>query len=146
MPWMDATVNTQLSIYLNGFDGLNNPGSLAPDVYAGLSTSSIAADKTGHAEPSASNGYARVLLRTAVDTTIFTITPGNPTQAVLIGNIVFPRATASWGTITTVFLSTFSVVGNTTGTFVSADLTSSRLVASGESLVIDSGDLTFTCD
>lgn len=76
-------------------------------LYFGLSTTTIQIDGTGATEPSGGN-YSRVGV-TNDKTTWTSATNGALTNSVAI---TFPESTASWGTITTVFMSDASTGGN----------------------------------
>ena len=76
-------------------------------MYFGLSTTPIAIDGTGATEPSGGS-YARVAL--VNDKTNW----GTASNASLtnLASVTFPESTASWGTITHVFIADASTAGN----------------------------------
>ena len=76
-------------------------------MYFGLSTTTIQIDGTGATEPSGGN-YARVGV-TNDKTTWGTASNGALTNSIAV---TFPESSASWGTITHVFISDASTSGN----------------------------------
>ena len=77
-------------------------------LYFGLSTTSINIDGTGATEP-VGGAYARVALANADKTNWSVSTLGS---LVNIGVVQFPESTASWGTITHVFIADALSGGN----------------------------------
>ena len=90
--------------YLLGQTSFSNLSTL----YMGLSTTTIQNDGTGATEPSTSGtAYARVSIANNK-------TNWGTASSASLSNLVaftFPESTASWGTITYVFLAASSVVG-----------------------------------
>lgn len=71
-------------------------------VYVGLSTTAPDRNGSGFTEPSAANGYARVLLGIAQGSAQATQKMDNPNLGTITNKeiIYFPEATGNWGTCT----------------------------------------------
>jgi len=100
------------------------------NVYVGLSTATFADDNSG-TEISGS-GYARVAATFAV---------ASSGSASTSAGVEFPTATGTWGTI-----SHYGIFDALTGgnLLIHGALTTSKLIESGDTLKINSGDLTIT--
>jgi hypothetical protein len=97
-----ATANKVLD-YLFGSIAFSNLSTM----YMGLSTTQIQPDGTGATEPSTSTAYARIPI-------VNNKTNWRTASAASLSNstaITFPESTASWGTITHVFLAASATVG-----------------------------------
>lgn len=97
------TASNGILNYLFGKTDLTaNPNTL----YVGLSTTTIGADGTGCTEPT-TGAYARVGV--ANNKTTFSVaSSGTLTNSIAV---TFPESTASWGTITYVFLAAAGTTG-----------------------------------
>jgi hypothetical protein len=89
---------------------------------------------TGGGTEVSGNDYAR----TAVT---FSVSGTNPTTATNTGNVEFPTATGSWGTITHVAVFDASTNGNM---LAYAELSASKTIGSGDVFRIPTGDLDIT--
>ena len=103
-------------------------------IYIGLSTTALSFAGTGYTEPSGGN-YSRVAVAnnkvnfsTAANGTL-----NNQTQ------ITFPESSASWGTITYVFISDSPTGGNV---LYYEALTTPRVVATNTTLLFSAGAMT----
>jgi hypothetical protein len=107
-----------------------------PTIYVGLSTADPLDNGSGLSEPSG-NGYARV----ATSGASWTISSGGSLSNA--GDISFPQATGSWGTITHFALFDAASAGNmlTHGT-----LSQSKTITSGDTAKFAAGDLDVTLD
>ncbi|MDD4308407.1 MAG: hypothetical protein PHU53_06335 [Thermoplasmata archaeon] len=119
-------------------------GAVSPTIpatyYFGLSTTSIADAGTGYTEPSTSGtAYARV----AVDNNKTTFGNAAANSITTLISISFPESTASWGTITNVFIADASAVG-TGNILYSGTLSLPTAVASGTVFYFGAGGVTFT--
>lgn len=110
---------------LNGVLG-GSAFSLPANVYIALSTAAFSASATGSAMTEVSGGsYSRVAV-----TNNSTNWPAASSQSKSNGTVfTFPTATASWGTVLSVYVVDASSAGNI---LYGADLTASRTVASGD--------------
>lgn len=104
--------------------------------FVGLSTSTIQPDGTGYVEPSG-GAYARVPI-TNNKTTFGTASNGALTNAIAI---TFTESTASWGTITHVFLADALTGGNV---YWFEALPTPKAVASATTVLFSVGSLTFS--
>ena len=77
-------------------------------LYLGLSTTPISQDGTGATEPSGTAGYTRVTITN--DKTKFSTSSNSELYNVV--DLSFPESTASWGTITHVFIADALSGGN----------------------------------
>jgi len=107
-----------------------------PTIYVGLSTADPLDSGSGLAEPSG-NGYARV----ATSGASWTISSGGSLSNA--GDISFPQATGSWGTITHFALFDAASAGNM---LAHGALSQSKTVASGDTAKFAAGDLDVTLD
>lgn len=110
--------------------------TVAATLYFGLSTTTIGNDGTGATEPS-SGAYARVAV-TNNKTNFGNAASGALTNAAAIQ---FPESTASWGTITYVFISDASTAGNM---MYFEALSPSRAVAINTTVIFAIGAITIT--
>ena len=112
--------------------------NLFSGAYIGLSTSTPTDTGTNITEPGTSAGYARV----AASTGGMTVTDGTITNQ---NYIYYPESTASWGTVTYLFLSSSSSVG-TTGSTVRyiGELTSSVAIGADTVPLFRPGALSVT--
>ena len=124
--WEDATLNHLFgkAVYT------------APTIYVGLSTTQPSEDGTGVTEPSA-GGYARV----ATAATDWNAASGG--QITNATDIVFPQATADWGTVSYIVLYDAATGGNL---LAYAALTTAKTVQSGDTAQFSAGDITVTLD
>jgi hypothetical protein len=83
--------------------------------------------------------YARV----AIAANMAAATGTTPCLSTNSGQIAFPTATASWGTVVAAAILDASTAGNFIWWF---DLTASKAVASGDTLVFNTGELDLTLD
>lgn len=128
-----AITYTSANAALDKFFGATNFTSPAT-LYVGLSTTAISIDGTGATEPSG-GAYARVAV-TNNKTNWATAANGSLSN---LTAITFPESTASWGTITHVFISDASTGGSIW--FYDA-LTFSRIVQSATTVQFSVGALT----
>jgi len=114
----------------------NKAAYTAPTIYVGLSTADPLEDGSGLAEPTG-GGYARVATA-AVD--------WNAALNGLIDNandIIFPQATASWGTITHFALFDAATAGNM---LASGALSAAKTINANDTAKFVAGDLDVTLD
>lgn len=107
-------------------------------LYVGLSTTAINDDGTGITEP-VGNNYARVAV---TNTTV----SWNTSTAGTLSNKIrfeFPKATASWGIITYMFIADAATEGNI---LVLGKLTEDKAVGTNDTIAFDPGDMVFTLD
>ena len=107
-----------------------------PTVHVALSTADPLDDASGLAEP-LGNGYARVEL-SASDWN--TATSGSLSNT---GDIIFPKATGSWGTITHFALFDAATGGNM---LAHGALNQPKIVESTYTGIFDAGDLNISLD
>lgn len=79
-------------------------------LYFGLSTTPINIDGTGASEPLGAAGYARVGLANA-DKTNWSVSTLGSLANTAAGVVQFPESTASWGTISHVFIADAAGIG-----------------------------------
>jgi hypothetical protein len=120
--------------YLFGGTAFSNPGTY----YIGLSTTTIGADGTGATEPSA-GAYARVAI-TNNKTTFGVAANGSLTNSITIS---FAESTASWGTITYVFLAAGATAGVSDIWYFEA-LTTPKAVASATTVSFSPAAVTIS--
>lgn len=115
----------------------------ATTLYLALSTSAFSTAATGSsmAEVSATGtAYARVAI--VANTTNFPVATGsNPATKSNGAVFTFPTATATWGTIVSAYLVDASSAGNI---LYGADLTSSKVIQTGDTATYAVGALTIT--
>lgn len=126
------------------FGKTSNFGALAsaPTIHIGLSSTTPAEDGTNVTEPSGGS-YARVATSGA---TWNAATLADPSLLDNTAQIAFPQASADWGAganMTHVVLYDALTVGNFLGSFA---LTTPKPVLSGDTFVIDPGDMDVTLD
>ena len=112
----------------------------AATIYVGLSATTVNDDGTGITEPSG-GAYARVAV-----TNNLTNWPAASGATALKQNaiaIVFPVATADWGTVTYFFFSDASTSGNM---LASAPLTLSKIVQEGDTASFGISSISSTLD
>jgi len=107
-----------------------------PTIYVGLSTADPLDSGSGLAEPSG-NGYARVATSGASWTTA---SGGSLSNA---GDISFPQAAGSWGTITHFALFDAASAGNM---LAHGALSQSKTITSGDTAKFATGDLDVSLD
>jgi hypothetical protein len=107
-----------------------------PTIYVGLSTADPLDSGSGLAEPSG-NGYARVATSGASWTTA---SGGSLSNA---GDVSFPQATGSWGTITHFALFDAASAGNM---LAHGALSQSKTITSGDTAKFATGDLDVSLD
>ena len=107
-----------------------------PTIYVGLSTADPLDNGSGLAEPSG-NGYARVATSGGYWTTS---SGGSLSNA---GDISFPQATGSWGTITHFALFDAATAGNM---LAHGALNQSKTITSGDTAKFAAGDLDVSLD
>jgi hypothetical protein len=107
-----------------------------PTIYVGLSTADPLDNGSGLSEPSG-NGYARVATSGASWTTS---SGGSLSNA---GDISFPQATGSWGTITHFALFDAASAGNM---LAHGALSQSKTITSGDTAKFAAGDLDVSLD
>ena len=118
-------------------DHIFGKGSYAsPTIYVGLSTADPLDNGSGLAEPSG-NSYARVVTSSASWTTS---SGGSLSNA---GDITFPQATGSWGTITHFALFDAASAGNM---LAHGALSQSKTITSGDTAKFAAGDLDVSLD
>ena len=117
---------------------LGNSAYTAPStVYIGLAVS-VSDDGTITGEPSG-GGYARVAV--ANNATNFpAVSGGSKTNGT---EILFPEATADWGTLSYVFIADAATGGNV---LLYTPLPSPKTVETGDTVRFTAGSLTFTLD
>ena len=81
--------------------------------------------------------------RQAMAANMAAATGTTPTLSTNSGQIAFPTATANWGTVVAIGVLDASTAGNFLWW---ADLTASKTVNSGDTLVFNAGELDFTLD
>lgn len=113
------------------FHGNSSVESIPASYYIGLSTTTPSADGTGVTEPSASAGYARVLV-----SSLSASSDGTVSNTSIIE---FSKSTGSWGTVTHAVL--FDENGNVCW---ASPLSSSQNVSSDNTLIFSVGELQFT--
>lgn len=113
---------------------LSTPTVSKPTVYVGLLLASM--DEAGVSTEVTGGSYARRLWAGTVSGTA-------PTQVANTSDIVFPTATATWGTITHVALYD-SLTGGNALAYATLDI--SRLVESGTTSTFLAGQLKFTLE
>lgn len=104
------------------------------NMYIGLSKTTISADGTGITEPSG-GAYARYAMP---KDTSWTAASGGMFQNV--SDLVYPTATASWGTIVALFLADASTGGNI---IAFAPLEVSKAIDSGDTAKFIAGSVVF---
>ena len=107
-----------------------------PTIYVGLSTTDPLDNGSGLSEPSG-NGYARV----ATSGASWTASSGGSLSNA--GDISFPQATGSWGTITHFVLFDAASAGNM---LAHGALSQSKTITSGDTAKFAAGDLDVTLD
>ena len=107
-----------------------------PTIYVGLSTADPTDDGSGLAEPSG-NGYARV------QTSASDWNAASGESLNNVSDIIFPKATGSWGTI-----SHFALFDTATGGNMLAHgtLSQSKAIDSSYTPIFDAGDLNISLD
>lgn len=109
-------------------------------LYVALSTSAFSVTATGSACDEVSGGsYARVSV-TNNATSFPASTGSNPATKSLAVDVIFPTATASWGTILSAYLCDASTAGNI---LIGADLLTATAVPSGTTYEIPASSWTF---
>jgi hypothetical protein len=144
---LSSVLNTKI---LNGLSGQASSFSLLPTLYLGLSTTTPNADGTGVTEPPAVAGYYRVLC--AANSQSLTIKMSDPSLDTTSGRyitkntenggeIAFPEALASWGTITYLVL-----YGSNLEPIASAyaPLTTPITPTAGQVVIIKAGDFSIS--
>jgi hypothetical protein len=109
--------------------------------YVGCCTGGVAEDGTVTGEPSGGS-YARVAVANGASYWDYSQVAG-VTKIENHGAVAFAEATASWGTITDVFIADAASGGNI---LAFATLPTSKPIGSGDTLQFDAGDLEFTLD
>lgn len=107
-----------------------------PTIYVALSTTDPLDDASGFAEP-AGNAYARV---ETSDSDWNTALGGSLNNA---NDIIFPKATGSWGTITHFALFDAATDGNM---LAYGELNQPKTVESSYTAIFDAGDLNISLD
>ncbi len=107
-----------------------------PTIYVGLSTADPLDNGSGLSEPNG-NGYARVATSGASWTTS---SGGSLSNA---GDITFPQATGSWGTLTHFALFDAASAGNM---LAHGTLSQSKTITSGDTAKFAAGDLDVSLD
>ena len=110
-------------------------------LYLGLSTPHPNEDGTGVTEPSTTDGYSRVLLGTTGASATYKMSAPEDGVSSNTAAILFPRAKASWGTITDAVFFT----SETGGTFIGwSPLTQSKAVPTDYVANFDIGSITLS--
>ncbi|MEM4218072.1 MAG: hypothetical protein QXZ09_08620 [Candidatus Methanomethylicaceae archaeon] len=124
-----AFENSVINVYFRG--GTYTGGT----VYVGLYTTAPT-DTTEGTEVSG-GGYARQAVT-------FAAPSGNPAQTSNTADIVFPEATANWGTIVAVAI--HSAATGTGNQIAWANVQTPKAINAGDTAVIKAGNLTITVD
>lgn len=136
MPFSDYAAGALLNAFFGNTSAFGALAS-APTIYVALFTTQPATDGTGGSEVSTtSTGYARVATA-ASDWNA--ATNANPAVVTNVNAITFPKATGSWGTITSFGLYDAATGGSYLG---GGTITTQKSPTSGDTPQYDAGQLS----